>query len=346
MGRSNLTIGALDLYQSIDAYGKANTADTITIAQTLETATITALGSKAIAGGDLIKILPVLVSGDGAVGTATETLTFDVTHYVYKAGFKTVPVSVTFSTTAVDDINTALATAGLNTKLKAELVGTKLRLIALVEGVGFKITGGTGLTSLKLTVGNYGKTLLFKVATPITGVTTSVPISEKFSYGIADFNTVESLTGLQYIVERWLGESESSTLDTSLTSEKYYGSNKTAVQVEYSAGDAKLDTTNLVFSKENLEYIKGFKKRTVSRTKFSGKPATATYKYGAYCTAPEFKIRGYAVNRDGIGLKYIEADRCKAMSTTIPLGKMFRVSNESFKLLADTSRSAVKIYEL
>ena len=72
----------------------------------------------------MVYVYPTLISADGAV--ATETLELKVTHYVSKIDFVETPVTVTFSTTAVADINSALTTAGLNNKVIPELVGINI----------------------------------------------------------------------------------------------------------------------------------------------------------------------------------------------------------------------------
>ena len=346
--RENLTVKAMQMYQDTeDNYGKNRASDTIAIATNLETATITAMGTgKQLKNGDIIKVFPVLVSGDGATAVAGETLVFDVTHYVAKHGYKKDTISVNFTGTTVDDITTALTTAGLNTYVKAELVGTKLRLQALVEDTSFIITGGTGLASLKLSVGDYAIHKIFKVSSNVAITDTSVNISEFYSYGIDKLDTVASLSGLNYVCERFLGEATGATLSVSLTEDTYKGSSKVAVQTEYGEGDSTLSVDELVFNVDNLDYIKGFKKRTTSRTFFSGKSCSATYKYGSYCNPVEFHLRGYAPKSDNIGLLCIDAERVKSPSTTITLGKEFRTMNETMNILANTDRVVAKIYEL
>ena len=125
MAKSKLSVGAMQMYQQIADYGKNATANTIAIATTLDSATITAIGTgKKINGGDVVYVYPTLISADGAV--ATETLELKVTHYVSKRDFVETPVTVTFSTTAVADINSALTTAGLNNKVIPELIGINI----------------------------------------------------------------------------------------------------------------------------------------------------------------------------------------------------------------------------
>lgn len=347
MAKSNLTAKAMQLYQDIVAYGKASTANTIAINTSLETATITAIGAgKQLKAGDLIYVYPVLVSADGSTGTAGQTLIMDVTRYVSGIGFVKTTVTTTLTTTPADAINSALTSAGLNSVLKAELVGTKLRLQAQIDKVGFKITGGTGLTGLKLNSGDYGIPMQFKVASTITTSATSVVLAEYYLYNISKFDTSASLTGLAYECCRFLGEATGVTLSASLTEDIYKGSSKLAVQTEHSEGESTLTVDELVFNVDNLDLIKGFKKRTVSRTKFSGEACTTSYLYGSYCNPIEFALKGFSPKSDGIGLLYINADRVKAPSCEIPLGKEFRVSNETMDVLADSDRVVAKIFEL
>ena len=345
--KSNLSVRAMEMYQNIDGYGKLADANTITVDVGLESATITAIGAnKQINGGDIVYIYPVLVSGDGATGVATETLIFDVTHYVSKKYFQTETITVAFSTTAVADINTALTTAGLNTKVKAELVGTKLRLQTLQSDVGVVITGGTGLASLQLAVDDATRPLIFKVTANATAVATTLQLSEFYLYGVSKFDTVASLTGLAYTVKRFLGQSTGGTLTATLTEDTYKGASKVGIQTEYSEGESTLTANDLVFNRENLEYLKGFRKRTVGRTHFSGEPCSVTYKMGSYSDPVEFSLLGLSPKSDGVGLLHIEADRVKAPSFMIPMGKEFRVNSETMQLMANTDRVVCKIYEV
>lgn len=348
--RSIIDVGAMDLYQEITDYGKNANADTIDIATDLATATITAIGAgKQLNGGDLIYCYPSLISADGATPTDTETLIFDVHYYKNREGWKTTTVTTTFATPAdldagIVQIETELTTLEINSLLELTNTGGKLRIQATGLGIGFKITGGTGLTNLGLEVGDYATPIAFKASQNITTVATSVLLAEYYFLDATDYDTVASLSDLQYQVLRSMGQSTGSTLNTSMTDDVYKGSSKVPVQVEYGEGDSMFDVTALTFNRENLDNIFGLKKRT--GTFFSGKACDAKYKYGGYVTIPEFCLMAFSPMEDGIGLRHTRATRAKAQGFTIPMGKEFRVSDVTFMLLADSDRKVATIYTM
>ena len=343
MAKSKLSVGAMQMYQQIADYGKNATANTIAIATTLDSATITAIGAgKKINGGDVVYVYPTLISAAGAVAVATETLQLKVTHYVSKRDFVETPVTVTFSTTAVADINSALTTAGLNNKVKAELVGTKLRIQALTDSTGVTVTGGTGLTGIKLTLGDYAVPMVFKVTANVTTVATTVALSEFYVPQGAKFDTADSLTGLKYKVGRFFGESTGVESTTSLTPDMYKGSSKFALQTEYGEGEASISITDLVFNRENLELIKGLSKKTTAQTFFSGKACSEKYKLTSATNPIEVAMFGLVRYTDNKTLRVVEVDRAKSPTLEVPLGKAFRVSTDEFTLLANKERKAFR----
>jgi hypothetical protein len=343
----SFNIGAMDMYQEIDAYGKASEGNTIDIATTLASGTITAIGAtKTLKSGDIIYVYPTLVSGDGAVATSGNTLTFNVGHYVDKLYFVDSPVEVTFSSTADIDINAELVTLGLDDLVFADMVGTKLRIQALSKDIGISNIGGNDLTALKLTAGDYANPLIFKVTADVTSIATSVSLAEYFQYGYEKFDTTASLQALAYKCYRFMGQSTGATLKASLTADNYKGSSKIAIQTEYNAGESTLSVDAMEFNMDNLNLIKGLTKKTVARTFFSGASADVTYTYGSLSNSKEFALFGISRKTSGEGLILIEADRVKSPSLTIPLGKTFRVMNESMSLLANNDRVICKVFEI
>jgi hypothetical protein len=67
---------------------------------------------------------------------------------------------------------------------------------------------------------------------------------------------------------------------------------------------------------------------------------------GSYSDPVEFSLLGLSPKSDGVGLLHIEADRVKAPSFMIPMGKEFRVNSETMQLMANTDRVVCKIYEV
>jgi len=345
MPRSNLTVKALTLGHSKSGYGKAGALNTIAINTNLTSATITAGAEAKI--GDLLYVYPMLSSEAGAVATIGETLVLNVTYYKERFGLVTVKSTTTF--TAIDDatdINTQLALDGLDSFVVADVVGTRLRIRALADEVGFNVdVTSTDLTALKLTAGDYGIARVFRIGADVELADTTMTISEFYSYGVENEDT-NTLTGLSYEVIRFMGESTGATLGIDATTEEYRGSSLLVLQSEDSELASTLEVTELEFKPKNLSEVKGFKERT-SKTFFSGQACDKEYNYGGYSTPSKFAFKGFAPKTDGIGLIYVYLPICRASQTTIPLGKAFRAGDDTFNVMAEVkNRSIGRIYEL
>jgi hypothetical protein len=352
--KESFNVGAMKLAQKIDGYGKNSDTDVITIATDLENATITAIGAgKQLLGGDFIYVYPVRIGKTAYTSLTNETLTFDVNYYKAKKYFLTKSISVTFSSPvdlneAITQIETEMTNAGIAGKLDFVNANNYLRIQATDMKINFKITGGTALTALGLSVGDDGQPLVYKVAKNVGIADTNIQISELYAKNVEDFNFTESLSNLEYKVLRHIGECTGATLTASLTADTYKGSNKIAVQTEYGEGEAKLSINELVWNRDNLKYLKGWKFRDTGVTFFSGASADERYKYGEYSYPIEFSLVGFTVNNvgDTVELQHLECERCKAPSFTITMSKQYRTMSEELMLLANQDRAFAVIYTI
>lgn len=358
--REDLLISARLNCQSLDGYGKNSDTDTLEMPD-INVATITAIGAgKQLKSGDIFYINPFLVSAEAETVAAPsdgQTLSLIVRYPRIQRGVATKKVDIAFTTAettldlAITKINSVLSENFLSDHILAEKVGAdKLRIVSIHTMSTFGVYPESTwdhkivLDPAKAT-GNLptmAEQYLYSVIKDISTAETVVDLSPYHETVKNKEFSISEGTLTRYSVLRNIGQSTSSTLETTEDSVIYKGQSFLATQVEYPEGAVTFTINEQEYFRDNLRYIKNWRYET-SKVAPSGKIMSEAYTLRGDTQPQDIEIMSFAHDvKDNLNTIYIERAKSQAMEISTSKTE-FRTYTDTMMALTPDSKLVATI---